>query len=207
MRAPIINPIVSRGKQMKTMLILLCTVLMATSALATIDNDPDSMGFYFDLAAESPCLDGVAPYATVDLYLILTNPSTDAVYGFEAGLTFVGNAMLLSSTINSINCINVGTIDNMIVGFGDPTMTTPATLLVTFEVLYIDTTMGPVDFYLHGSEPSSIDPIYPTILLVDGELQMIATSTPYGPSAQINGGCTVVATDHVSFDEIKSLYR
>jgi hypothetical protein len=66
---------------------------------------------------------------------------------------------------------------------------------------------GPIDFFVHGTTPSSMNPDYPTLLTSDGELVMGGISVVEGPAAQINGGCQVVSTESLSFDSIKSLYR
>jgi len=192
---------------MKKFLMLLMVLSIATTAFAVVDQDADMMGFYFDLSADTPCLDGVAPFSTLDLHLILTRPTTDMLYGFEAGHTVVGNGMVLSAEFAAIQYITPVTLDNIITSYGEPYPTSEATLLVTFSVLYTDTASGALEFYLHGSEPSSIDPLYPVIVLADGILQSIGLSAETGPTAQINGGCSVVATDNVSFDSVKSLYR
>ena len=192
---------------MKRMLFLLMAMLIAASAFAIVDPDDDMMGFYFDLEADYPCIEDAAPYSTHDLFLIVTRPTFDEILGFEAGFTIEGEGMVLSVEFSVENFINVGTNDNMIVGFGEPLPTTPATLLATLSVMYMDTTMGPLFFYLHGSEPSSMDPLYPVVLLDGGVLQSMGISAAVGPTAQVNGGCLVVATDNVSFDSIKSLYR
>ena len=185
----------------------MAAMLIATSAVAVVDPDADMMGFYFDLEADMPCLDGATPYSTHNLHLILTRPTADMIYGFEAGLTLEGTGMILAADFAVDQFINVGTNENMIVGYGVPQPTTLATLLVTFSVMYMDTAMGPLDFYLHGSEPSSMNPLYPVILLEGGVLQSVGLSAEFGPTAQFNGNCMVVSTDNVSFDGIKSLYR
>jgi hypothetical protein len=192
---------------MKRMLFLLMAMLIAASAVAIVDPDDDMMGFYFDLEADYPCIEGAAPYSTHNLYLIVTRPTAAELFGFEAGFTVEGEGMVLGVEFSVENFINVGTNDNMIVGFGEPLETTQATLLATFSIMYMDTTMGPLDFYLHGSEPSSMDPLYPVVLLDGGVLQSMGISAAVGPTAQFNGGCQVLATDNVSFDSIKSLYR
>ncbi len=192
---------------MKKMILLVAMMLAAASSFAVVDMDDDMMGFYFDLDANNPCEDGVAPYTTITLYLILTRPTTDFIYGFEAGFDVEGDAIILSAEFAAENFINVGNNENIIAGFGEPYPTSEATLLVSFQVMYTSTALDPVDFLLHGSDPSSMDPMYPVILLADGVLQSVGLSAEFGPTAQINGGCNVVATDNVSFDGIKSLYR
>jgi len=192
---------------MKKLVVLLMAMLVATSAFAIVDPDDNMMGFYFDLEADNPCVDGIAPYSQVPMHLVMTNMTADALYGFEAGYTMEGNGMVLATVFANPSVIDVGSAGNHIVGFGAPSMTAPVTLLATLTVMYMDTTMGPLDFMLHGTTPSSINPEFPVVLLADGELLSVGLSAAVGAVSEINGGCTVVATDNVSFDSVKSLYR
>ncbi len=190
---------------MKKMLILLLAMLIATSASAIINPDDDIMGFYFDLDADYDCVDGISPYSSTFLFLILTNPTSDAIYGFEAGHTIEGEGMVLGAEFANPQVINVGTIDNIIAGFGEPTLTVPATLLLTLNVMYMDTTNGALRFFLHGTTPSSVDPLFPTLLLEGGVLQSVGVNNYGWATAQFNN--CVSATETQSFDSLKSLYR
>ena len=97
--------------------------------------------------------------------------------------------------------------NNFIIGFNDPIPTSLATILVWIDLLYLDSEQGPVEFFPHGSIPSSIDPAYPTILLENGEIVLGNILTNGSAMAQINGGCNVVAAESMSFDNLKSLFR
>jgi hypothetical protein len=194
---------------MKKMLMLLASLLAATTAFAAVDSDPNSIGLYFDMNADNLCATGVAPYSNVPAYLLLTNPTFDNLYGFEVAYSFEGNAIVLSTTFANAQALNVGTADNMIVGFGAPTETAPVTLLATLDILYTDTTMGAVNFNMTASTPSSNQLGLPTLLLDAGFLAPGGFSTLNGEfAAIINGMCEdVVDTDELSFDSVKSLYR
>jgi len=193
---------------MKKLVILLLSLLVASSALAVIDTDADMMGIYFDETADANCITGVAPYSQIPVFVIMTNPSVDAIGGFEFGYELEGEATVLSTTLPENN-IDVGYPGNHIVGLGSPLATTEATIVATLNVMYMSTTNTPVSFTLHGSNPSSIDPALPTILLDGGDLMTLGTSTlPGTMSALINGVCEdVVTTDEKTFDNLKSLYR
>jgi len=183
-------------------------ILPSTSS-ATIDPDPDSMGFYFDTGAEMPCVDGVENMDTLTIYLILTNPTAQEIFGWEAGYDTVGDIALLSTEINcpSACCMSVGGPQNLIIGFGVPLPTSEALILAEITILYMNEELAPVDFILHGTEPSSLDPAYPTILLAEGVLQSTGISSAGGSMAQINGGCSVVSVEPLKFEYIKALYR
>jgi len=192
---------------MKKLVVLLMAMIVATSAFAIVDEDTNSMGFYFDTEADQPCAENVAPYATTMMFLVVTNPDFDNLYGFEAGYTMTGPGQVLSTEFLNPQALNVGQADNMIVGFGTPTETSPVTTVAAISVLYMSTTNEPLTFVLHGTEPSSIDPAYPVFLLADGQLITGGLSTVEGNSSEINNGCLVVATEEMSFDSVKSLYR
>ena len=162
-------------------------ILFPIQASAIVDQTPNLMGFYFDLNADTPCLEGAAPYSTHNMYLVLTNLQTDAIYGFEAGYTTVGEGLVLSVDFANPAPTDVGSAGNHIVGFGSPTLAGPdgVTLLATMSVLYMETSMGPLNFLLHGTVPSSIDPQYPVVFLEGGESIDVCCSS----IAQINAGC------------------
>lgn len=192
---------------MKKLVVLMMAMLVASSAFAIVDPDNDMMGVYFDMNADMVCVEGAAPYSNHVAYLVLTNPTFDALYGYEAGLDIMGPAILLTNVFANPQALNVGDNTNQIVGFGAPTMTEPVTLLATMELLYTAVDGTPVEIHLHGTEPSSMDPMYPVVLLADGELRSYGISAADGLVAQINGTCGVVATEEMSFDNVKSLYR
>jgi hypothetical protein len=196
------------GDKMKTILMTMIGLLMATGAFAVVDPDPNSIGLYFDENADVMCLDGVVPFELVTMYIILTRPTEDVIWGFELGYDLVGEAVCISNQIHGPagTCPDTPA-DNIIIGFTGPMPTSEATILATQDYLYMDTQLGPVTFTLHGSTPSSVDPNYPTVLLADSVFLVTGLSTSGGPSAQINGNCGVVSADRTTFDALKSLYR
>ncbi len=193
---------------MKKMLVLLLSLLVASSAMAVVDTDDDMMGIYFDETADINCLTDVAPYSQIPTFVIMTNPTNDFIGGFEFGYTVDGDATVLSSTLPE-NSIDVGGPGNHIVGLGGPLPTSEATVVVSLNVMYMNTAGAPVSFVLHGSNPSSLNPELPTILYGEGQLMSLGTSTlPGTMTALINGVCEdVVDTDETSFGNLKSLYR
>ncbi len=193
---------------MKKRVVLLLSLFVASSALAIVDNDPNMLGIYFDLNADITCLEDVTPYAQVPAYVILTNPTFEFLGGYEFGFQVEGNAIILSAIMEG-QALDVGSAGNHIVGLGEPLLTSEITLLSTLTVLYSDTALAPVLFFLGGTDPSSLDPMLPTILYGEGELMSLGTSSvPGSPCAVINGVCEdVVATDNTTLDSLKSLYR
>ena len=194
---------------MKKMIILWMALLMASSTFAMVDTDPDMMGMYFDEDADLPCLDGATPYSTHTLFLIITNPSFELLFGWEAGYDLLGSAQVLSTGLppEQLPLDVGGNPGNHIVGFGEPMIMGPVNTVAVMMVLYTDTESSPVDFMLHGADPGSLPGDLPVVLLADGVLMTLGLSAEDGLVAQINGGCQVVATENLSFDGIKSLYR
>ncbi len=164
------------------------------------------MGLYWDLEGSTQCMQ--AEFGFADLYFILMNPTHDTLDGFECNITIVVTHLpyLTAATFANSQALTVSTFPNFIVGFGSPTICTPATLLVTLEVLNI----AGVDlaFFLHQSDPPSIPGDLPAVLWGDGTLEQVATPTPVGyPDAlALVGGCGV-ATEETTWDSVKSLYR
>lgn len=188
------------------MILLSLLALAAGPAPAVVDPDPDCVGLYFDPDADLNCVSAV-PYSTIKGYLVLTHPTMDAICGYEVGCDFTGQAMVLSLTFPSGVIPIEHFFDNLIMTFGQPLACTEATVLVTASILYMDTTLGPLEFFLHGTTPSSLDPALPSLLLPDLSIVSTGLSTPPGTAcAVINGEC-VVADEAVTWDGIKSLYR
>lgn len=193
----------------KLVMLLMASLLVASTAFAVVDEDPDMLGVYFDVNADMTCMEGVAPYANVMTYIVLTNPSFDYLYGIEFGYDRTANLTILGTEWADPAVTDVGGPANHIVGFGSPWATSEATVVATLTALYLETTGAPATFSLKGSNPSSINPLLPTVLLANGELRTLGTSTlPGEVSAVINGTCEdVVATEPASFGAVKSLYR
>jgi len=192
---------------MKVIISVTIALFVATCTFAVIDPDPDSMGLYFDESAEIYCVDEVAMYEVVTMHLMLTGSTHDYIFGFEAGYDITGNAQVVNTLFYDPLYCPVGSPDNMIVGFSYPYPTFEATILATILVMNLSTENDVIEFYLHGTTPSSIDPEFPTLLLAGGIIQVAGISVEEGPTAQINGGCAVVPTNTIRFDMLKSLYR
>ncbi len=189
----------------KTILLLLGAMLMASAAAAVIDEDDNIIGLYFDTDADSDCLEAVSPLSQVPCYIILTNPTFSDLHGFELGFEYGSELLHLGTTLACSEAINVGSDDNLIVGFGSPTSTETATLLATLDMMYIDMSSTPATLTLHGSDPSSLDPSYPTVLLSDGELVSTGLHSSAFPH-QMNGVCAYV-DEPAAWSDVKSMFR
>ncbi len=192
---------------MKKLVFLLMAILIAGSAFAVVDPDPDMLGLYFDETADQPVASLDAP-GMVTAYLIMTNPSFDATRGFEVGLT--PENLTATAVTFPVNALNVGSNDNMIVGFGNPMPTTEATVVATITYFYMNPA-APGLVYMHASEPASLDTGTPAALMADYSILPLGTSVPIGdpdyPALAINYPAGIVAVHATTLDNVKSLYR
>lgn len=192
---------------MKLLSILALLMVAAPLAHGIINPEDDVIGPYFDLDADIDCIEGIELNTQFPIYIILTRPTFNELYGFELGLEYGNNLIKLSETYGNDQALNVGSGNNYIVGFGSPTSTDDATLLMTLSMLHMGTVNSPSIFIVSGSEPSSLDPAYPSVLLSDGELRSTALHSEFRAfSHLINGRCGFEDEER-SWDGVKSLYR
>jgi len=149
---------------MKKFLMLATSLFLVFGVSVAQAQDSDNMGLYFDLYGQDSCIDSdnLAPYTMLDLHLLLMNPTYPELLGFEMGMTIDGPAMLLAANIANPQFIDVGSIGNHVIGFAEPMVLEPVNHLATFEIMYTSSDSEAVCFILHGSEPSSVNPLYPT---------------------------------------------
>ena len=69
---------------MKKLVVLLLATLVATSAFAVIDPDPNMVGIYFDETADDNCLT-IAASVPFMAYFIATNPTPAEINAYEFG--------------------------------------------------------------------------------------------------------------------------
>lgn len=192
-------------KTRERMLLALLIVLLPAFGLAS--DESNQLGFYFEPGAESNCVEA-APYVTVPVYLVLTEPDIDRLYGFEYGVSVEGSYLIQSVAMAGSGPIDVGgSQDNHIVGLGAPLNINGATVLSTLQVFVMDQNL--IRFDLHNSDPTSVPdaPNCPALLLEDDEIVAAALAVPPNlPSARINGMCNP-ETEDGSWDKVKSLYQ
>ncbi|MFH2051887.1 MAG: hypothetical protein ABIK96_05410 [bacterium] len=197
---------------MKKLVALLVISLMATSAFAIVDPDADMMGLYFDTNADVVCA-SAAPVTHVFAYIILTNPTLPVIRGFECQVSYVaGDNNTSISAVLATPGTDVGNkvapFFNFIAGFGSPLPTTPATILATLDIFYLNFASPSMDLFLGAAVPSSSDIGLPMILRDDFSEMNVGTSVLEGPSAQINASaCGVVDSEDASFGAVKALFR
>ena len=202
---------------MKKLVVLLMLSLMATTAFAVVDPDPDMMGIYFDETADANCY--VPEFRERWMaYVIVTNPSYPAIDGYEFAFTYeVINATYEDDFVVSADNIGAGVVDGVNAGTGNDYAvglngvipSTPATIVHSFQFLTFDETMtvnlslGPI------SAPSIPGAALPIVKNAGfNELMTVGLSTGGVeiPVAVVNGDCPV-AVESETWGGVKSLYR
>ncbi len=187
----------------------LAPLLLSLPAPAQVDQDPDGLGMYFDTDATQYCLEYVG--GEVSAYVILTNCSEPtSIAGWECHVTYTippGNYEL-GWWLNTIGGENVSAAPDFQVGLPSAMPYSPAILLAVYRMLiYVP---DPIVFYVGpcnsptipgypayavGGDPGRIKPMY----VVSGSYDL--------PVAQLNGVCSVIATEHTTFGHIKAMFR
>jgi len=160
-------------------------LLFAGSAFAVADTDPDGIGIWFDLTADTNYVTA-GPYAQVMTYLIISNASVPTIAGWECSIEFdMDSYQVLGGWIYNGDALNVLDPPDFAVGLATPLVTEPATLLLSFNLFVLSDVA--TDFLVGPSPvPSTPDelPLY-----VDGEnldhLVLLQNATGYGPGGEI----------------------
>ncbi len=191
---------------MRILMILTAFVACALSAQGTVDPDVDQIGLYFDLDANVVCLEAPA-YEQLYAYVIITNPSSE-VWGYD--LCWCADGPAVQTGVQPYG----GTLQSWSQGcfdcwYGAGTEPYPfvGTNVPLVRLSYFITGESAVQFYMKNSVgPEGAPPVYYD---ADGSIDLGISSGDAGlPVAVLNGDCgTVVSTDEVTFDSVKSLYR
>lgn len=200
---------------MKAFQFLLVVCLVSSSALAVIDPDPDMMGIYFDLNADENCLT-IGASTPFNAYLILTNPTSSGITGYEFGLDVVvpaGMEAMIFTLANYSYCESewfpeypVGMGGEYIVGLRSPCPTAPATVIHVWQYMLLH--VIPVEMYIHSISNPSIPGDLPIVQTGESHLMQVGLSTggPDIPVATVNTDC-VVGEQEVNFGNVKALFR
>jgi hypothetical protein len=199
---------------MKKLVVLLLVSLMATTAFAQIDPDPDGIGVYFDMAATQVSYD-----ATVNVpffaYVCITNPTAAEVHGLEFGYQVNVPAGLDGLFFRLLQTVPAGAVDlgnstnklmgDFVVGLASPLPAAASVPFVTWQFMLL--TPMSVEFYITGSTVPSLpggEPAYE----IGGSIRKLQQSTGGDgfPVATINGPAPV-AVEETSFGSVKSLFR
>ncbi len=213
---------------MKKLVVLLLAILVASSAFAVVDPDPNSIGIYFDLTADLNNNNPV-PNVPFNAYLILTNTDAPSVSAYEVGYEIVvpvgmeGLLFRLGSSITNgeVSGLDLGDSSDIlagdhIVGLAAPLVAGPATVLHAWQymILSADITM---EMFISSASQSSLPGPYPVILNAETSTLFNAYTSAGvmdgGPrDGELNAVATVnlpapTAVEDASFGSVKSLFR
>jgi hypothetical protein len=201
---------------MKSLQTLLVVCLVATSAFAVIDPDPDMMGIYFDLDANDNCLT-ISPSIPFNAYLILTNPTPSGISAYEFGLEVVIPAGMENLVFRLANYPYWGPSPGFpdypgllggdyFVGLASPVPASPSTVLHVWQYMLLSPVW--MEMFIHSTSEPSIPGELPIVLTDEGILMQVGLSTggPDIPVATVNRDC-VVGVEGASFGSVKALFR
>lgn len=193
---------------MKQITIAALIMMMATTALAFLDPTPDTIGIYLEPEAETMCVEGLVDGGTdFTFYMIITNPSFDTMEGYMAGYHFEGNAVVNDAALAHSDAMDYGSVGEHLVNFSSPVPVSENTLLMTLSATYIEFEYGSAILELHNL-PLAEKSIYaPGVIIGGGEYMDLNLTFDDGSTIRINADCGQVATESLSMDGIKSLYR
>lgn len=196
---------------MKKLVVILACLAMANLAFAVADPDPDGIGIWFDMTADTNFIE-VPANSMVPTYLIISNATAASVGGWECTIMWDATvAMVLGAWTYAGSALNIYGEPEFAVGLATPIPTSEATLLVqcTLFVLNAAGTMITVGPSPVPSTPDGV-PLY-----VDGEdlnhLILLQNSTGYGPDGSINACASInqgpiSATEEATWGQVKSLW-
>ena len=202
---------------MKKLVVLLLASLVATSAFAVIDEDPDMIGIYFDMNADDNCL--TIPFnAPFMAYLVATNPTPALINAYEFGYRIdvpagmEGMLFRMADASAGTGAVDVGNSTNLlegdyVIGLAAAIPTTEATVLHSWN--YMVLAVFPVEMYIFQSVKPSVPGTFPVLQNADGSILYTVGQSTGGaefPVATVNTGC-VVGVEDASFGSVKSLFR
>lgn len=205
---------------MKPLLVLFVICLVTTSAFAVIDPDPNLIGIYFDISANENCLfiNASIPF---NAYLILTNTTALSIGAYEVGYRnevppgMESLLFRLSSTIADgiVTGLDLGDSSDIlegdnIVGLAEPLVTSPATVLHSWQYMILSPTVT-IEMFVTNSYQPSIPGPYPVILDADTHELFQAYHWHGDPDfavATVNIDCAY-DMEEVGFGSVKALYR
>lgn len=178
--------------------------VLAAPARGALDPDPDSLGLYFDTAANSNCA-ALQPWTTGGFYLVLCNP-TAAVEGVACSIELVGVTYGLTTFQPRPGATNEVASTTVVRISSWPFPLAPGPIMFgTWGLLLMEP--GRLDCHLRPHPDPSLPRDLPVIRR-DGQWLLCGTASGNVdlPVAALNGDCPV-ADQTTSFGAVKSLFR
>jgi hypothetical protein len=186
---------------MKKLVAILVLTLIASNASAILVDTPNNLGLYFDPSADTIQL--YDHFMFTQMYLVITNPTFDAIKGLECYVDWVEANCTYYGMILPTGALNVGDQHNVVIGLGSAMATSPITLMATYNLM---PSANPTHFALSAALPPSIPGDLPVV--VDGNDNMFQINLEFGSGevcASINSD--IVDSESETWGGVKSLYR
>ena len=205
-----------KGKPTMKKLLFAVSALAALSLLAPstgLAQATNIMSIYADEAASANSVDS-APFSTIDVYLVITNPYNhdearpiDAIAGVEFAVPTPTNATILGFNW-PVDVVDVGTGINHIVGFGQNVAVSGGmATLCSIQFIYTSATSAPAYFTLAPATPASAEG-FMAVLDAGDEGNIIEVLPPYENfDFNVFAVNDAVATESSTMDAVKALYR
>jgi hypothetical protein len=200
----------------KLLVTLACLTLVSSFAFAGADPDMDSFGFFFDTDGTIVEMHTAAPFAAATGYLVVSNPTSRGVSGWECKVDVLGPAVAKSWSyagggLNVYDAVATG-LFNVGVGPG------PGALVPINDVCVLATfscyVMSPVDVITFtilpfpgsvtfSNTPGYVDADDVGIIYPCG----VSSGFPYGEMSAIINGTGVVANEDMTWGGVKALFE
>lgn len=193
---------------MKNITIAALLMLLATSALAILDNTPDTISIYLDTGAEERCVQDLVDGDTdFDFYMIITNPTFDTMETFLGGYHFDLTASVNSASLAHAGASDWGSLGDHYINYDSPVPASSEMLLMTISATYHSYEYESALLYLHGISLADKTGNAPGIYTGAGDYVELHLINGENVTVRINADCGPVATESHTFDSIKSMYR
>ena len=183
---------------------LIVALLILPAAASAADCGPDCLGLYFEPTADTWC-GQVAPFTPVTLYLVLSEPSMDAVTHIAFYVDRDGPIQVLGVNFGSPIICDTFTPGAYCAVWDPPLTTVPTTVLATLSVTVLDP-VAPATVGLHNFGTPADDSVWVT-LPDDSQVRLNSSAGAGLPMIQLGGECGIVPADGTAWGTLKSLYR
>ncbi len=134
---------------MRTVLAILMIGLVASPALAILDDGINSLGVYFDSDGNIDCLDPPTLFVTHNMYFIVAHPTPANLSGYEFAWRFdppIEASAIVMETVLPPGAMNIGKENSLLVSFANGLVTAEATVLARCTFILLDTV--PTETYI-----------------------------------------------------------
>ncbi len=181
---------------------LLVSMVSAAGAQTALPR-PNALGLYFD----SESLDNVITLgepATVDLFLVFSNPSIALIDAWEAKVTIVGGAEITGVALPLGSTLVLSGPTDWSVEMTSPMPCNALTKLAVFTLAA--SAEQNILIYIGNVDTPSVPGDLPAVHQPDGDWSTVPVSSN-GPSEPVAGVNTTTPNENTSWGSVKSLFR